>query len=357
MATDSPEIDRVQGCAHPRETYSLYGHDEAEQQIISSLKSGRLPHAWLISGSPGIGKATLAYRFARYVLEHGSREIRSSLFVAPDERSSRFIESESHPGLLALRRVWEPGKKRFQTVLSVQEVRKLSDFFGLSSTDDGWRVCIIDSADDMNRAACNALLKRLEEPPPRSLLLLVSHRPGSLLATIRSRCRHLPLKSLSQDALAAIIAEAGMDVSASDLETLSQIAGGSAGRVLQLLQNDGIANFGRVLSLFSRAPNIDTSAVTAFAEHVSKTQGEDLFDLTFDFIALILERAASLGAGEAQPLSTDEKAVYSTLDRAYGPQGLSAAWSEAQRLHTACRALNLDQKQTIAEFYRRLGTA
>ncbi len=357
MASEFPEIDRVAGCPHPRETYTLVGHGDAETEIIRALTTGRLPHAWLLSGAPGVGKATLAYRFARYVLENPafSEKPPLSLDVAPDTKTSRLIESDSHPGLLALKRVWDSGRKKFMTVLSVDEIRKLSDFFGLSATDAGWRVCIVDTADEMNRQAANALLKRLEEPPPRSILILLSNRPGTLLATIKSRCRHLKLSPLNDEDMTEIVRSTGRDLASLNMPRLNALAGGSAGRVLQLLANDGDTLFQQTLSLFAQAPKYSQSDVMSFAEQVAKSQSDITFELAFDFISQILERAASSSADSLASvgLSGDEKAVYTTLAHAYGPE-LGNVWHDVQTLQRDCLALNLDRKQTIAEIFRRI---
>ena len=190
------ESDRIAGFPHPRETETLLGQDKALMLAAHTLRGGRPPHAWLITGPPGIGKATLAYRMARYLLRHGATaDGPADLSVPPDDTVARQMSARAHSGLLVLKRGLNKAGKP-QTELPVDEVRRLSGFFGMTSGAGGWRVAIIDPADDMNDNAANALLKQLEEPPQNAMLLLLSHRPGRLLPTIRSRCRRLDLSPL-----------------------------------------------------------------------------------------------------------------------------------------------------------------
>jgi DNA polymerase-3 subunit delta' len=177
---EAEEPDRVPGQAHPRATYDLIGQDVALIRAARVIRSGRPPQAWLITGPPGIGKATLAYRIARYVLRHGATSTGPpDLAVPPADTVSRQIEAQSHPGLLVLRRQ-ENDRGKLKTVLDVDEVRRLGAFFGMTAEAGGWRVALIDSADEMNDNAANALLKILEEPPPSATLILIAPSPYSL---------------------------------------------------------------------------------------------------------------------------------------------------------------------------------
>src|SRR6266481_5432127 len=199
----------------PRETTVLFGHDSAERAFLAVYRSGRVPHAWLIGGEPGIGKATLAYRIARFVLAHPDPSrvpIATSLALDPAHPTVRRIAVNAHTDLLALERT--PGDNgKMRTVITVEQVRRLASFFGSTAGEGGWRVCIVDSAAELKYPeGSNALLKMLEEPPARSLFLLVSHAPGRLLPTIRSRCRRLTLKPLGQgDVMRAAAVALGVD--------------------------------------------------------------------------------------------------------------------------------------------------
>ncbi|MGH6678582.1 MAG: DNA polymerase III subunit delta', partial [Bradyrhizobium sp.] len=178
---------------HPRETTVLFGHREAQAALLNAYRSGRIPHAWLIGGAQGIGKATLAYRMARFALAHrdpNSAEVQraESLFVDPTDPVARHIAAGAHGSLLTLQRTLNE-KGVMRTVITVDETRETIAFFGSTAAVDGWRICIVDTVDELNPNAANALLKILEEPPQQSLFLLVSHAPARVLATIQSRCR------------------------------------------------------------------------------------------------------------------------------------------------------------------------
>src|ERR1700748_1092540 len=188
---------------HPRETSMLSGHREAEAALLNAYKSGRIPHAWLIGGGQGIGKATLAYRMARYVLTHrdplsANVQRADTLAVDSDGAVARHIASGSHGGLLTLERTLNE-KGVMRTVITVDETRETISFFGSTAAVEGWRVCIVDTVDELNPTGANSLLKILEEPPQRSLFLLVSHAPARVLPTILSRCRKLMLRPLAID--------------------------------------------------------------------------------------------------------------------------------------------------------------
>src|SRR5580704_4557886 len=192
-----PQIAAV----HPRETTALFGHREAEMALLNAYRGGRIPHAWLIGGPQGIGKATLAYRMARFVLAHAdplapSVQRAEALAVDPSDHVARQITAEAHGGLLVLERGLND-RGVLRTVITVDETRETISFFGSTAAVDGWRVCIVDTVDELNPNAANALLKILEEPPQRSLFLLVSHAPARVLPTILSRCRKLALRPLA----------------------------------------------------------------------------------------------------------------------------------------------------------------
>ncbi len=184
--------------ALPRETTVLFGHGEAEQALLESYRSGRLHHAWLISGPAGIGKATLAYRMARFVLAHpdpraATVQAASSLAVAGDHAVTRRTAAQTHGDLLVIERTVNEKTGKLRQDIQVDDVRRMVGFFGSTAGEGGWRVAIVDAVDELNDQGANALLKMLEEPPRRALLLLVSHSAARVLPTIRSRCRLLAL--------------------------------------------------------------------------------------------------------------------------------------------------------------------
>src|SRR4026207_1599456 len=203
--------DEDTGAKSPRETTTLFGHAEAEKALLDAYKSGRIAHAWLIGGPPGIGKATLAYRMARFVLAHPDPQSAAvqkskSLAVEADHPVARRIAAQAQGDLLTVERVINEQTGKLYTVIRVDDVRRTVAFFGSTAGEGGWRVAIVDAVDELQREGANALLKVLEEPPQRSLIMLVSHAPGRELPTIRSRCRRLLLRPLDVDDITLALA-------------------------------------------------------------------------------------------------------------------------------------------------------
>ncbi len=274
--------DEPEEAPHPRAATQFYGHDAAEQELLQAYRSGRMPHAWLIGGPQGIGKATLAYRMARFVLSHPDPTAQAvqaaqSLAVASDHPVARRIAVQAHGDLLSLERTaGENGKLR--TEIAVADVRRTIGFFGSTAGEGGWRVCIVDSVDELNRFGTNALLKILEEPPARSLLLLVSHVPGQVLPTIRSRCRQLLLRPLQQDDVVRAAA-AALDVEEgdSDLRRAAALADGSVARALALFDGPTLAVHDNVAALLARLPEIDPRALHVLGDSLGRAN-EGAFD-------------------------------------------------------------------------------
>jgi DNA polymerase III subunit delta' len=256
----------------PRETGVLFGHGEAERTLLEAYKGGRIPHAWLIGGPPGIGKATLAYRLARFVLAHPDPQApavqnAASLAVEADNPVARRIAAQAQGDLLVLERVINEQTGKLYTVIRVDDVRRAVPFFGSTAGEGGWRVAIVDAVDNLQREGANALLKVLEEPPPRTLLLLVSHAPGRELPTIRSRCRRLLLRPLSAaDVARAAAAALGRGADEPELAEAAAAAEGSVARAIGLLDGPALALRQRVLELFAQLPDPDPRALHALGD-------------------------------------------------------------------------------------------
>ncbi|MCI0467844.1 MAG: DNA polymerase III subunit delta' [Beijerinckiaceae bacterium] len=208
----APESDRFGETRHPRETHDFFGHGDAERDLLLSYKTARLPHAIIISGPPGIGKATLAWRLARFLLAHpgpGAAAGQDSLHVPPGHIVACQVAALAHPDLVLLRRGWNPETKRHATQIQVEDVRRAIDMFRQTAWQGGYRICVIDCADDLNASSANALLKLIEEPPRRSLFLIIAHRPGRLLPTLRSRCQKLRLNPLRPEDIGRVLTALG----------------------------------------------------------------------------------------------------------------------------------------------------
>ena len=260
----------------------LFGHQEAELTLLDAYRTGRLPHAWLITGPAGIGKATLAYRMARFVLAHPdpyAPAVRSatSLAIEPDHPITRRIAAQAQPDLLVLVRTINEKTGKLRQDIAVDDVRRSVTFFGSTAGEGGWRIAIVDPVDELNQSGANALLKILEEPPQRALLLLVSHSAGQVLPTIRSRCRLLPLRPLAvEDVAHAAAAALGTTDKDADIQAAALVADGSVARALALLDSDALELRNRIVALLDRLPAVDPRALHALGDRLAGTDAAPL---------------------------------------------------------------------------------
>ena len=334
MSDDLPEPDRIEGAPHPRHTRHLIGQTAAEAEFLAAFTRGRLHHGWLITGPRGVGKATLAWRLARFLLTTPDS---GGLFAAPPTSLDvpenhpvlPRINALSEPRLFLLRRPWDDKGDRLRAEITVDEVRKMKTYFTLSAADGGQRVAIIDAVDEMNTNAANALLKLLEEPPARVTLFLISHQPARLLPTIRSRCRTLRTLPLSAADLSDALTAAGGDVAPEDRVALAELAGGSVGAAFQMTNLDGLKLYATLIRLMATLPRLDRPMAQALADQGAKKGAEAQFDLIVSLIDLFLSRLARAGTlnmaapeaarGEAaliQRLSPDPQAARHWADLA-----------------------------------------
>lgn len=303
-ASEPNDSDRIEGFAHPRERFDLLGQDVALGRAARALRAGRPPSAWLITGPPGIGKATLAYRIARYLLAHGATDAGAEdLSVPPDHPAARQMMAQSHPGLLVLKRTVNPKTGKLRTETIVDEIRRLGDFFGMTSGAGGWRVAIVDTADDMNDNAANALLKMLEEPPGHAMLLLLSNTPGRLLPTIRSRCQRMDLRPLDDAVLQKALARELPQMSAAERASLARLSGGSIGAALTLATGDGAVLAQEADRLIDQAREPDLLALLALGEKLFRIRdGLELFGtFLMESLSDRIRAKAHQGAHDGKP--------------------------------------------------------
>ena len=333
---------------HPRETMSLFGHRGAERALLEAFQSGRIPHAWLIGGAQGIGKATLAYRMARFVLAHRdprAREVQSAqtLQVDPSHPAARHVAAASHGGLLTLERT--PNDKGvMRTVITVDETRETISFFGSTAAAEGWRVCIVDAVDELNANAANALLKVLEEPPRQSLFLLVSHAPARVLATIQSRCRKLPLRPLAvDDVTGAAAAAAQIPLDDPALAEAAAAAEGSVSRALTLLGGDALKLHQRTAALLNSLPRIDPRELHALGDSLG---GSDR--------ALLAAFIDSVDRWIAQRLRADDADANANLPRL---ARLAEVWEKINRAARDTAEYNLERKPLVFSVFGLLAEA
>ena len=331
------EADRLEGFAHPRETQRLIGQDEALDRAARAIRAGRPPSAWLIAGPPGIGKATLAYRIARYLLAYGVSDKGPADLSVPDKDADAMrVAAGSHPGLLLLKRGINPDTGKLMSVLSVGEVRRLGNFFGMTSGAGGWRVAIVDTADDMNDAAANALLKLLEEPPSRAMLLVLSNTPGRLLPTIRSRCQRLNLRPLPQKALEDELTRLLPETKPKERASLARLAGGSLGIALQLSSGEGMALAEEADRLIDQSSAPDIAALIALGDRLGRMT-DGLETLGGFLTQALINRIRAKAVANAPH-----------LDR------WVAVWERLNASFARSNALHLDPRQTLLSAARAM---
>jgi DNA polymerase-3 subunit delta' len=368
---DIPEPDRAEGAPHPRETARLFGQEAAEAAFLDAFGSGRMHHAWLISGPKGVGKATLAWKIARFLLAEapaeaglfGAPPAPATLDLPPDHPIVRRTTALSEPRLCLVRRGWDEKAKRLKSEITVDESRRLKSFLALSAADGGRRVILVDAVDEMNANAANALLKILEEPPARTTLLLVSHQPARLLPTIRSRCRDLRCATLAPQALAQALAGAGIEAP-TDSEALAELSGGAPGQAMELVTLDGLSTYAEIVTLLSGTPQVDRARAVRMSEGLRANDPRTA--LLVRLIETALARLSAAGAGRP-PAREAAPGEARMLARLAPSLPAAHAWAELQeRLGARARhglavnldpsALILDMVLTINETASRLGT-
>ncbi len=363
------ETDRVEGAPHPRETEGLIGQSRAEETFLDAYNTGRLHHGWMLTGPRGVGKATLAWRIARFLL--ATPEDDGGMFAPPKPESldidpetpvARRMRALAEPRLALVRRAYDDEKKRIPTEITVKEIRKLKSFFQLSSADGGRRVAIIDCADEMNSNAANALLKLLEEPPAGAILLLVAHQPARLLPTIRSRVRELRLGRLEPLDMAEALAAAGADPAevAQNAGALAALSGGSVGEALRLVNLGGLEAYADLVRLASTLPNLDRPAALKLSDSIAGKGREAQYDLMLGLMDLLLSRLARAGvAGPPQPEAAPrESALLSRLspDHASALKWAALHQSMGARVRHG-RAVNLDPAALVMDMFLELSAS
>jgi DNA polymerase-3 subunit delta' len=340
----SEDDDADAAALHPRETLQWFGNEEAERALIDAYRGGRMAHAWLIGGPPGIGKATLAYRMARFVLAYPDAsapkvQTASSLALPADDRAVRLVAAQGHPDLLVLER--RPGESgALRTVITVDDVRRLVPFLGSTAGESGWRVVVVDSADELNAAGANALLKLLEEPPPRCLFLIVTHAPGRLLATIRSRCRRLLLRPLAPaDISRAVGAALGRDPDDASVQKAAAAADGSVAQAIALIGGPLLAVRERVIELLAGLPATDPRALHALGESLERADRLVLAT----FVDAVRDWLSARLAGE---LGQGRRVVR-----------VAQAWDDVNRTARDVETYNLERKPLVFKVFGWLAEA
>jgi DNA polymerase-3 subunit delta' len=334
----------------PRENPDLLGHENTERELRRLAEGGRLPHALLMTGPRGIGKATLAFRLARFLLAQSGDRADSGLAVVPASNAFRRVASGGHSDLLTVERAYDPRRRRRRSDIIVEDVREIAGFMRLTAAEEGWRIVIVDGAEEMNRNAANALLKILEEPPRRALLLLVSHSPGQLLPTIRSRCRRCRLAALPQPLVLELLERYRPELESSEAEALARLAEGSIGRAIELGNAGGLALYRSMLDMFAQIPRLDIPALHAFADKLARPDADDAYRASEELLSKFLTRIVVglvRGALAGNDLLPEEEEIMRPLAARADPPGWAALRDKIDRDFANTDQLNLDRKQAI----------
>lgn len=347
----------------PRANPRLLGQSAAESTLLAAHRSGRLPHAWLLAGPRGIGKATLAYRFARFLLAEGGqqgagdaglfgelpRSVATDLAMEPDHPVFRRVVAAGHPDLRAIERALDAKTGRRRQEILVKDVRAIGDFLHRTPGEGAWRIVIVDSADELNRSAANALLKALEEPPRQALLLLVSHQPGRLLPTIRSRCCRLELQPLDEPLVDQLLQGCAPDLPAAERQALGRLAGGSIGQALALKDAGGLALYGELTQLLGGLPRLDVPRVHALGDRLARDREGTAFRVTGELLTGWLDRMIR-GAAEGRLPAEVAKGDAALMERLVARRSLAqwlTLWENLSRLFARSESVNLDRKQVV----------
>lgn len=354
------ELPDIDGEFPPRLTRALVGHKRPIAEFIAAAQGGRMPHAWLLCGPQGVGKASFAYLVARAVLSHAVPTQIEHISPAVDSDASRLLETSIHPDMYVLKRSYNEKTDKFRGDISVEETRVLKKAFALSSARGGWRVAIIDAIDEVTRNGVNALLKLIEEPPEKCLFLIVCHHPGRVLDTIRSRCRQLNFNALSEDELQQIIAGKLSGIDPNEAAAAAFLADGSAGRALSLSENGGFDLYRDMVGVMASLPQLDVEQVHGFANRFGTRAAPESFPLFCYLLSGWLHRyVRSLSTGQAfQPVFEGEAELAERFMAGQLPLEPSVSlWEKLQQQSRVVEALNLDKKQAVLEWFVELADA
>lgn len=350
----------------PAENTDLFGHESHEKILLNLFNEGKLPHALIFAGPMGVGKTTAAFRLARFLLKHGNAddnqdslfgdapEKPTSLAVSAEDAVSHRVASSGHPDLRFFERpLNDKGNKK--TVVDVDTVRKIAPFLRMSSSDGGWRVVILDEADLMNKAAQNAILKILEEPPPKAILVLICNRLGAMLPTIRSRCRTFHFSPLAPDILQSLMKRAAPEATSGELKLLAELADGSMGRALTLHEEKGANTLNTIIGFLEQFPAFDWSKLHPWADTLSRGDEKAYQGFTYimEWVVQSLTRAKAVGRQTLPEILKTE--ALQALEDHYSLGQWIEICEKVNAHFTATEQGNLDKRQAVMGAFAIIG--
>ncbi len=338
----------------PRINTKLFGHEEIEAMLLRDLTAGKLAHGLIFSGGRGIGKATLAYRFARALLAGND-----DMEMSDGHSVFRRITAGSHSDLLVIEPLYDPKKDEYASEISIEQSRTISQNLSLTPAEGEWRVVIIDSADNLNTKSANSILKILEEPPPQTVLMLIAHNAGQLLPTIRSRCRMVALKPLNKESFSKAMRHVAPEIYGDELAALAIISSNSVGIALELRAQGAVTLYNEIISLMASAANLDNHGVLRFCEQIgSGKKAHGSWQLFTHTTLCILERIAKHSSGlDIVPISAEEETALNTLSKLHGTEIWARKWQETAEQFTIAKRLHLDYKQVALTFFHSLANS
>jgi len=324
--------------ASPHQCLHIVGHQTAQKEIQAAYDSGRMPHAWLFVGPEGIGKASVAYHVAHMLLSGGASRLGR---LNPESESARLIVAESHPDFFVLRRTPDEKTGVMREAIAVEEARKIAPFLQLTASHGHGRVVLIDEAHRLGRNGQNAILKLIEEPPPGTVILMTATSIGSLLRTIRSRCRIVPFEPLKAGEMEAVLM--GLDLtipSGSEKERLLDLAEGSVGQAVHMIEAEVLPLYEEAMALIAQMPALDFARLHKLGDAIGKKANQESFDVLSGLLVETLRRAvraAASGQGDPSGLAA-RLAPAGRLDNAL------EVWEKTRERFALADAVYLDNK-------------
>lgn len=336
-------MENMQKDILPKDNSYLVGHEKEEAMLFEAWKNNSLHNSWIISGVEGIGKATLAYKFARFLLSNNHNAV--NLDVSPSNPVFHLISNNAHPDLKVIERDYidtekrkiikaikagekisdeELGDMKKSAFIRVDDVRNINEFLTKKSSLDGWRVVIVDSVDELNNAGANAILKVLEEPPYKTIMLLISHNPNKLLPTILSRCAKLNLKPLDDNIVASLLRRYRPELAEKEIKPLVEMSAGSIGKAIKYADTDALSFYGNLEKIIYSKNNFSTSDLLDFCSKNSKS--EDNYSIAKEMIL---------------------KFISNNMKNTDNVKELAKSWDYAIKVFDEVDRINLDKKQIL----------